>query len=427
MSQKISFVTLGCSKNLVDSEKIIASLDNSYEYCDDPIDAQILVINTCGFIDNSKKENVQAIIEAVELKRQGYLKKVIVMGCLSQRYGKELKEQIPGIDAIFGANDFENILRYLNKSEQKYSLTGDRKLLTPSYSAYLKIAEGCGHKCSFCSIPIIRGPHQSFESEKLIDEAKMLVERGVKEINIIAQDSTYYGMDLYGEKRIADLLAKISDINGLEWIRVLYAYPTGFPMDLIDLMAERANICNYIDIPLQHISDRILKSMKRGMNSDGIKELLSTMRSKVPDIAIRTSFIVGYPGETSGEFHELKCFIEEYRFDRVGVFTYSKEEDTSAFELTDNIKKKMKEKRFEEIMELQHSISLNKNAQKINNELKVLIEDGDAEYYFGRTQYDAPEVDNRVLIKKEQESNIGEFYNCKIIEADAYDLYAKIV
>lgn len=427
-THKISVLTLGCSKNLVDSERLIASLNDNYEYVEYSEETEILLINTCGFIQSAKEENVQEIVNAAYLKQSKELKKLIVFGCLTERYGKEIKSQINGIDAVFGANDLESVVNYLNKSDSNI-LSDRRHLLTPSHYAYLKISEGCSRKCSFCSIPIIRGKHKSIEIEKLIDEANILADSGVKELVVIAQDTTFYGMDIYGERKLATLLDKLSDIKKFEWIRLMYAYPTGFPIDVLDVMADKTNICKYLDIPLQHISDDVLKSMNRGIDRKGTMELVDTIRKKVDDITIRSTFIVGYPGETNAQFNELLSFIKDYELDRVGCFTYSPEEDTTAFQLKDNVKPNVKEKRLEQLMLAQQEISLKKNNALVGKQIKVLIDDIDEdEQFIGRTIKDAPEVDNLVVIEQtEKELEIGNFYMAEVTSADEYDLFAKIL
>ncbi len=426
--QKISILTLGCSKNLVDSERLIASLNDNYEYVEYSEDTEILAINTCGFIQSAKEENVQEIVNAAYLKQSKELKKLIVFGCLTERYGKEIKSQINGIDAIFGANDLESVVNYLNKTSNS-KLSVSRHLLTPEHYAYLKISEGCSRKCSFCSIPIIRGKHKSVEMEVLLDEANYLAEKGVKELVVIAQDTTFYGMDIYGKRELPKLLEKLSDLKKFEWIRLMYAYPTGFPLEVLDLMAERDNICKYLDIPLQHIADDMLKSMNRVIDRAGTIELVETIRKKVPDITLRSTFIVGYPGETNAQFNDLLSFIKEYELERVGCFTYSPEEDTDAFKLKDNVKPNIKNKRLEALMLAQQEISLKKNNAMLGKKVKVLLDDIDEdERVVGRTMADAPEVDNLVIIESsEKELELGNFYTAEIISADEYNLYVNIL
>lgn len=423
---KISIVTMGCNKNLVDSEKIIFDLSNDYSYSDNPADTDVLILNTCGFIDSAKEQNVNAIIEAVHSKKSLGIKKVVVMGCLTERYSEQIKAQIPGIDAVFGVNNHQDIVNFL-KIDKNSTYTNsilNRHLLTPSHYSYLKISEGCSHKCSFCAIPTIRGKHRSVPFEQLVQEASILAKGNTKELILIAQDTSYYGTDLYGKKRLGELLSNIAKLN-FEWIRLMYAYPTAFPEEVLDVMASHSNICKYLDIPLQHISDRILKSMKRGIDKLETIKLIDKIKNKVPNIAIRSTFIVGYPGETQSEFNDLLSFLKDADLDRVGAFPYSKEEDTSAFSLEDNIKIKTKNSRLEKLMMLQSEISLAKNKQKIGKDIKVLVEESDDTHYFARTEHDAPEVDNLVLIAKNKEYRIGEFSKVRITNATEYDLYAE--
>ena len=424
---KVSVLTLGCSKNLVDSENLIGLLDaNEITITDNISISDILVINTCGFIADAKDESIGVIREAVELKKSGKIKEVIVIGCLSQRYKEQLKEQIKDIDYIFGVDSNENVLKTI-KHSTKYHLVDVRRLLTPPHYAYLKIAEGCNHQCSFCAIPLIRGKYKSRDIDNLVSEAEQLVDAGVKEINVIAQDTTYYGKDLYGKSKLAELLDKISDIDGLEWLRLQYTYPTAFPFELLDVIAKKNNICKYIDIPFQHISDKILKSMQRGSKREYIINLIKTIREKIPGAAIRSTFIVGYPGETEDDFNELYDFIEEMQLDRVGVFTYSHEDDTGAFSLIDTVIEEEKERRKESIMLLQQKISLEKNQSKIGDTVKVLIDSSKENTYSGRTEHDAPEVDNLVHLKSDKKLFPGDFVNIKITDAEEYDLYGEIV
>ena len=423
---KISIVTMGCNKNLVDSERIIFDLSNDYTYSDNPADTDVLILNTCGFIDSAKEQNVNAIIEAVHSKNSLGIKKVVVMGCLTERYSEQIKAQIPGIDAVFGVNNHQDIVNFLkiDKTSTYTNSILNRHLLTPSHYSYLKISEGCSHKCSFCAIPTIRGKHRSVPFEQLVQEAEILAKGNTKELILIAQDTSYYGTDLYGKKRLGELLTNLAKLD-FEWIRLMYAYPTAFPEDVLDVMASHSNICKYLDIPLQHISDRILKSMKRGIDKLETIKLIEKIKNKVPNIAIRSTFIVGYPGETQSEFNDLLAFLKDAELDRVGAFPYSKEEDTSAFSLEDNIKIKTKNSRLEKLMMLQSEISLAKNKKMIGKEIKVLVEESDEKYYIGRTEHDAPEVDNLVLISKDKEFKIGEFSKVRIFNATEYDLYAE--
>ena len=387
----------------------------------------IVVINTCGFIDNAKQESIDTILQYSELKEQGKIGKVIVTGCLSERYMPELEAEISNVDAYFGTNDLQGILANLG-ADYKYELIGERLLTTPSHFAYFKIAEGCNRPCSFCAIPLMRGKHVSRPMEELVSEAKSLARNGTKELILIAQDLTYYGLDLYNQRNLADLLRRLSDVDGIEWIRLQYAYPSGFPMDILDVMNERANICNYLDMPLQHISDNMLKSMRRGITKQKTIDLVNAIRDKVPDIALRTTLICGYPGESQRDFEEMKQWVEETRFDRLGCFTYSHEEKTHAHSLADDISEDVKSERVEEIMEIQQSISYEINQQKIGQTYKVLVDKKEGDYLTGRTEYDSPEVDNEVLIDTRLNyAAVGSFVNVKIDRAEDFDLYGQIV
>lgn len=423
--QKINVITLGCSKNTVDSEVLMKQLQASgAEVLHDSNEAtETVVINTCSFIADAKEESIETILNAAELKQEGKIKRIIVFGCLPQRYAAELAAEIPEVDAWFGVDDLPKIVA---AAQGKYNpeLLNDRVLSTPSHYAYLKIAEGCDRRCSFCAIPLIRGKHISKPIEVLVDEAKRLVDRGVKEVLMISQDLTYYGIDLYGKQRLTELTDALSQVAGVEWLRLHYTFPTGFPADLLDLMRERANICKYIDIPLQHINDRILKSMQRGIGKEGTMKLFEQFRAKLPEAAIRTAFIVGYPGETEQEFLELADFVRWAQFDRMGVFAYSPEEGTKSFQLPDDIPEEVKEERAEYLMNIQQEISLNRNREKIGSLQKVLIDAYEAPYWVGRTQFDSPEVDNTVLVRSDSMLRIGDFYDVKIEEADLYDLMA---
>lgn len=423
----INIITLGCSKNLVDSELLLGQLkaNNITASHESDINSNVIVINTCGFINDAKQESIDTILQYVEAKKAGLIEKVFVMGCLSQRYRNELKNEIKKIDGIYGVNELPEIVKDLGGNYNKAS-ANNRYLTTPSHYAYLKIAEGCSRQCSFCAIPLIRGKYVSKPVNLIIDEAKILAEKGVKEIILIAQDLTYYGIDLYKKRKLADLLRKLSEINGIDWIRLHYTYPAGFPIDILDVMKEHDNICNYIDIPLQHISDSLLKSMRRGISGEETLKLINTIRDKIPDSAIRTTLIVGYPGETDQDFKDLKKFIIESKFDRLGVFTYSHEEDTPAYLLKDNIPEKIKQQRADEIMQIQQDISYQNNLKKVGNKFKILIDREEDNYFIGRTEYDSPEVDNEVLIEKsENNCRIGEFYTIKITKADMFDLYGE--
>lgn len=422
-NNNVTILTLGCSKNLVDSEDLNGILrKNDIQVTQDLKKSDTVIINTCGFIKPAKEESIQLIMEAREMKNQGLLNKIIVMGCLSERYKEALEEQIPEVDRFFGLNDYYNIVKFLKQDEQKYILPGERLTFTPRHYAYLKISEGCNHTCSFCAIPHIRGKHISKSIDTIIEEAKNLVEKGVKEINLIAQDSTYYGVDLYGSRKITELLDKISDISGLEWIRLHYAYPSGYPEDLLEVINSKPNICKYVDIPLQHISDKLLKSMRRGISSGRIRKLIETIRRKISDVAFRTTFIVGYPNESEEDFNQLYDFIEEQKFERVGVFTYSHEEDTHAYKLDDNIPENLKIQRRNILMETQQRISLEYNKSKIGKTLKVIIDGKNKNSFIGRTEYDSPDVDNNVIIHSHKPLRIGSFYDVKIEKAKEYDL-----
>lgn len=428
-TKKINFITLGCSKNLVDSERLMGQLKaNNLEIVHESNEiTPVVVINTCGFIKDAKEESIDTILRFAKLRKGGKIEKLYVMGCLSERYKDSLREEIPEVDEFFGQAEMENIIKELGADYRK-ELIGERLLTTPKHFAYLKISEGCDRSCSFCAIPLIRGKHKSISIDSLVIEAKKLVEAGVKELILIAQDLTYYGVDLYGEKKLVDLLKQLSDIEGLKWIRLHYAYPTQFQDEVLELMKERKNICHYVDIPLQHISDSILKSMKRGHTNETTRALIKKFREFVPDISIRTTLIVGYPGETKKDFEALKEFVIESEFDKMGVFTYSPEENTSAFELKDSVSEKEKQERANILMEIQQEISLRKNEKKVGKIFEAVIDRIEGEYFVGRTQYDSPEVDNEVLIKASITTcSVGNFYDVKIISADAFDLYGEIV
>jgi ribosomal protein S12 methylthiotransferase len=426
-NSKINLITLGCSKNSVDSERLLNQLKvNNFNITFDPSEADTVIINTCGFIEAAKEESINTILNAVSLKEAGKLKKVIVAGCLSERYKEDLEKEIPGVDLYFGTEKYEGILQALG-GELKYELLGERFLTTPSHTAYLKISEGCDHPCSFCAIPLMRGLHKSKPIEELIREAEFLARNNTKELVIIAQDTTDYGKDIYGRQTIHLLLNELSKIEGISWIRLMYAYPSRFPDELIELIASNEKICNYIDIPLQHISDNILKSMRRGINGKRTRELLFNLKKQIPGLALRTTFITGYPGETEENFEELYSFIREIEFDRLGVFTYSIEENTSSFILGDPIPAEIKMERMNKIMELQKEISFNINKKFIGKELEVLVESVEGEYYVGRSYRDAPEVDGEVLIIKQD--NIlkpGNFYKTEISDCNEYDLFANL-
>lgn len=426
--EKISVITLGCSKNTVDSERILSQLQaNKFEISDDPNSADTVIINTCGFIDAAKEESVDTILEAVELKKRGDIKKVIVAGCLSERYKDDLKNEIPEVDSFFGTEDYDGIITDLG-GELKYELLGERVVTTPKHYSYLKISEGCDNPCSFCAIPLMRGGHVSKPIESLIDETKRLSDKGVKELIIIGQDTTDYGKDIYSKRNIAELLTKISEVDGIEWIRLLYAYPSHFPDELIDVLANNPKVLKYLDMPLQHISDPVLKSMRRGITSRRTKELLYKLKERVPGITLRTTFITGYPNEGETEFNELVDFVKDIRFDRFGVFNYSIEETTPAFILGDTISPEEKEERKKILMELQSEISLEKNRELVGTRMNVLVDDIEGEYYVARSERDAPEVDGEVLIKVENDKllKLGKFYAVDIFDCNEYDLYGNI-
>lgn len=427
---KVNIVTLGCSKNLVDSEVLLTQLRGNgvnavHESKDD--DANVVVINTCGFIDNAKQESIDTILRYVDAKEEGVVDKVYVTGCLSQRYKDDLEKEIPEVDAWFGTRDLSRMLKVF-KANYKHELVGERILTNPSHFAYLKISEGCDRPCSFCAIPIMRGGHISRPMEELVLEATNLAKNGTKELLLIAQDSTYYGLDIYKKRNLAELLQRLSDVNGIDWIRLHYAFPTGFPMDALDVMAERSNICKYIDIPLQHGSTRMLQLMRRGTTREKTEELLVKIREKVPSIAIRTTMIVGHPGETETDFRELADFVEKSRFDRMGVFAYSHEENTHSYSMPDDVSPETKQQRLDEIMEVQQNISLELNTNKIGKTFKVLIDRKEGGNFIGRTEFDSPEVDNEVIIESpDNYLRIGDFVNVKVTSASEFDLTGEVV
>ncbi len=428
---KVNVITLGCSKNVYDSEVLMGQLKagqlNVAHESDELGAEDIVVINTCGFIDNAKQESIDTILQYSELKDQGKIGKVIVTGCLSERYKPELAAEITNVDSYFGTNDLPELLASIGVN-YKHELIGERLLTTPSHFAYFKIAEGCNRPCSFCAIPLMRGQHVSKSIDDLVKEAKHLAKNGTKELILIAQDLTYYGLDLYNERKLADLLRNLSDVNGIEWIRLQYAYPSGFPMEILDVMKERENICKYLDMPLQHISDPMLKSMRRGITKQKTIELVDQIRNKVPEIALRTTLICGYPGETEQDFEEMKAWVEATQFDRLGCFTYSHEEKTHAYNLEDNVPEEVKQQRVEEIMDIQQGISLEKNQTKVGQTFKVLIDKKEGDFFVGRTEYDSPEVDNEVLIDaKTDYAPVGSFVQVKIDRAEDFDLYGHLV
>lgn len=425
---KVNIVTLGCSKNQVDSEVLLTQLrgnkiDAEHESKTD--DAGIVVINTCGFIDNAKQESIDTILRYVDAKENGLVDKVYVTGCLSQRYKDDLEKEIPNVDAWFGTRDLSRLLKTLN-ADYKKELVGERILTNPSHFAYLKISEGCDRPCSFCAIPLMRGKHISRPMEELVLEAKNLAKNGTKELLLIAQDSTYYGLDIYKKRNLAELMQRLSDVEGIDWIRLHYAFPSGFPEDALKVMAERSNICKYIDIPLQHGSTEMLKIMKRGITREKTEALLDTIREKVPGIAIRTTLIAGHPGETEKHFEEMMTFVERSRFDRLGVFTYSHEENTHSYSMPDDVPEEVKQERLEAIMDLQQGISMELNKAKIGKTFKVLIDRKEGNDFVGRTEFDSPEVDNEVIIHTDEYMRIGDFVNVRINDASEFDLIGEI-
>ena len=427
---KVNVITLGCSKNLVDSENIITQLShNDYEVVHDSNDedANIVIVNTCGFIDLAKEESVNTILQYADVKTKGGIDKLYVTGCLSQRYKDQLEEEIPEVDAYFGTLELPGLLAKLN-ADYQHDLIGERIPTTPQHYAYLKISEGCNRTCSFCAIPLMRGKHISRSIEDLVKEAKNLARMGVKEIMLIAQELTYYGLDLYKKRELPRLLNALADVEGIEWIRLHYAYPSKFPTEIFDVMAERKEICNYLDMPLQHACDATLERMRRQITRAETEALIETARAKVPGIAIRTTLLVGFPGETEHEFAELCDFVQEMEFERVGVFQYSHEENTSGYLLKDDVSAEEKGSRASKIMEIQQQISLDKNEELVGQTLKVLFDRKEGEYFVGRTEFDSPEVDNEVLVKAaENFVRIGDFAQVKITEASDYDLFGEVI
>ncbi|WP_076421143.1 30S ribosomal protein S12 methylthiotransferase RimO [Pontibacter lucknowensis] len=427
---KVNVITLGCSKNLVDSEVLMGQLranefDVSHESEKD--DSNIIIVNTCGFIDNAKQESIDTILRYAEAKEMGQIDKLYVTGCLSQRYKDSLEAEIPQVDAYFGTLEMPQLLKKL-EADYKHELIGERLITTPSHFAYFKIAEGCNRPCSFCAIPLMRGKHVDRPIEDLVKEAKRLASMGTKELVLIAQDLTYYGLQHYGERKLADLLRNLSDVEGIDWIRMQYAYPSQFPMEVFDVMNERENICKYLDMPLQHISDNMLKTMRRGISKRRTIELVDQIRQRVPDIALRTTLIAGHPGETDQDFQELYDWVEETRFERLGIFTYSHEENTHSHTLEDNVPDEVKQGRADAIMELQQGISVELNEEKVGKTYKVLFDRKESGYFVGRTQYDSPEVDNEVLVLADsQYVRLGDFANVKITDASDFDLYGEVV
>ncbi|HMR89541.1 MAG TPA: 30S ribosomal protein S12 methylthiotransferase RimO [Saprospiraceae bacterium] len=426
---KVNVITLGCSKNLVDSENLITQLKaNDYDVIHDSNeDANVIIINTCGFIDLAKEESINTIVQYAEIKSNGGIDKLYVTGCLSQRYKDDLEKEIPEVDAYFGTLELPGLLAKLN-ADYKHDLIGERSLTTPQHFAYMKISEGCNRTCSFCAIPLMRGKHISRTIESLVTEAKHFASIGVKELVLIAQELTYYGLDLYKKRALPELLDALCEVEGITWIRLHYAYPSKFPREIFDTMAKQPKVCNYLDIPLQHASDTVLERMKRQTTKQEQKELIEYARTVVPDIAIRTTFLVGFPGETEEEFQDLCDFVEEMKFDRVGVFQYSHEEDTSGYLFVDDVSPEDKAERAKRVMDIQQSISFEHNQKRVGKIMKVLFDRKEGEYFVGRTEYDSPEVDNEVLVDaKDQYVRIGDFANIEITDAEEYDLYGKVV
>jgi ribosomal protein S12 methylthiotransferase len=427
---RVNVITLGCSKNMVDSEILMHQLkENKFDVIhDSEEDANIVIINTCGFIDRAKEESINTILLYAEEKVEGNIEKLYVTGCLSERYKADLEREIPEVDAYFGTMELPALLEKL-EADYKQDLIGERMLLTPPHYAYLKISEGCNRTCSFCAIPLMRGKHISRTIESLVDETKKLAKNGVKEIMLIAQELTYYGLDIYKKRALGELLEALNNVDGIEWIRLHYAYPSKFPTEVFDSIQALPKVCNYLDMPLQHISDQVLKNMRRQISKEETTELIKTAREKVPGIALRTTFLVGFPGETDADFSELMDFVKEMRFERVGVFQYSHEENTSAFEFTDDIPAEIKEERANKLMELQREISAELNQEKIGKEMKVLIDRKESGYFIGRSEFDSPEVDNEVLIEAKGNTyvRIGDFAHVRIFDSTEYDLYGEVI
>lgn len=427
---KVNVVTLGCSKNLYDSEVLMSQLKaNNFdvEHDSEKDESNIVIINTCGFIDNAKQESIDTILRYADAKKDGTIDKLYVTGCLSERYKPELEKEIPLVDSYFGTRELPKLLKTL-KADYKSELVGERILTTPSHYAYMKIAEGCDRPCSFCAIPLMRGKHDSKTIESIVHEAKALAKKGTKELLLIAQDLTYYGIDLYGKRQLPELLRHLSDVEGIDWIRLHYAYPSGFPMEVLDVMNKKSNICNYLDMPLQHITDKMLKSMRRGITKQKTIDIVNQIRDKVPNITMRTTLIAGYPGETESDFNEMYQWVEETKFDRLGIFTYSHEENTHAFKLIDDVPEETKIQRAQDVMELQQNISFDLNQRKVGETFKVLFDKKENNYFVGRTESDSPEVDNEVLVDASNTFvRIGDFANVKIDNADNFDLFGTFV
>lgn len=428
--QKINVITLGCSKNLVDSEHLMAQLDEAgyeIEVDSNSTDAKIVIVNTCGFIGDAKEEAIQTILECAEAKAEGRIEKLFVMGCLSERYADELRGEIPEVDDYFGARSLKDVVEALG-ADYLPELETDRLLTTPDHYAYLKIGEGCNWHCAYCAIPLIRGNHRSVPMEKVIEEAEGLVSVGVKELIVIAQDTTYYGKDLYGERRLAELLRRLCATQGVEWVRLHYAYPTDFPQDVIEVLRDEPKMCKYLDIPLQHIADNQLKAMRRRITKAETEELVARLRREIPDIALRTTMLVGFPGESDEDFEELCDFIQRVRFDRLGAFAYSEEEGTpSALTMEDNVPEEVKEARVERLMKIQKGISLALNSERVGKDMRVIIDRREGDFWVARSQYDSPEVDEEILIPADHDLEIGDMVNIQVTDYDEYDLYGKMM
>ena len=425
--EKVSVITLGCVKNTVDSERLLRQLQlNNLDLRTNPSEADTVIINSCGFIEAAKEESINTIMNSVASKNSGITKRIFVAGCLSQRYKEDLQKEIPEVDMFFGTEDYEKIVKELG-GELKQNLLGERIVSTPSHTAYLKISEGCDHPCSFCAIPLMRGLHRSKSIEELVMETEFLARNNTKELVLIAQDTTDYGKDLYNKRNISELITRLSEVKGIEWIRLMYAYPSRFPADLINEIKNNEKVCKYFDIPLQHISDNILKSMRRGINSRQTKELLSQLREEIPELVLRTTFIIGYPGETEKDFQELCDFVEEYKFEKMGTFTYSLEENTESYKLGDPVPDEVKEARQSRLMEIQREISAEKNRELIGKKLKVLVESKEGDFYVGRSYRDAPEVDGEVLINSNDTEIIpGNFYFTEVYDSNEHDLFGNV-
>ncbi len=426
---KVNVITLGCSKNLVDSENLITQLkanDFEVEHDKNETDANVIVVNTCGFIDLAKEESVNTILQYADVKRNGGIDKLYVTGCLSQRYKDDLEKEIPEVDAYFGTLELPGLLQRLN-ADYKHELIGERQTTTPPHYAFLKISEGCNRTCSFCAIPLMRGKHISRSIEDLVAEAKNLAKMGTKELLLIAQESTYYGLDLYKKRALPELMEALAAVEGIEWIRLHYAYPSKFPLEIFDAIAKHDNVCNYIDLPLQHASDAVLKRMRRQITRKETEDLIKIARERIPNIGLRTTMLVGFPGETEEEFQELCDFISEQKFERLGVFQYSHEEDTIAHDMKDDVPAEVKADRANRLMEIQREISLEKNQAKIGQTFKVLFDRKEGEFFVGRTEFDSPEVDNEVLLPADQYVRIGDFAEVKIVDAEEFDLYGELV